>query len=850
MPNNLVFSQILNGGITFTGNTIGLSKTENSQNAGTANSIGAFITTNTSLQVSTYPSGTTLRYILNSSEATLELPQGSTVLFAILSWGGCCKVPGENRINPIVNGVILKPPPPYPNSEFIFPRNTYFTDETQDVVFYSCYAIVTQYVKNGSSGVYRVNELPATTEATDNSNNCGGWTLAVVYTNSSLPARNISIYSGLEQVTSSTPFSITPSFRETPQLSSPKGRLLLSAMHASATLGDNRVLFGHNSSNLISLSGPRNLPNHFFGSQINNDSGNLNTSGSFGDRNQNILTGMNITAGRQGWDITNVDISAGLINSQTSAILNFITSNNPYLLNLFAIQTDTKFPSLDDINKTVSPTFASVGDTVEYSISITNNNSITFQNVILTDSLSSELSYEANSLTINGNLSTDSPITGVNLGSISPSQTVIVNFKATVNAESSNQFNYINSANISYQIEVSPNFISGTSKSNICKLYTSSIIVEPDINITAIPSTVSVGDTVQYTISITNTTNNIIENCIFKDILPSELSYITNSLNINGIPSTSSPTASLSLGSINPWQTITIIFKAIVNSKPNDGSSQYTNSANLQYSFNTVDGLLSNTITSTNTIYSSDIDITPVVTKSAVSSNPIPDVAFIGDTIDYTITIFNPSSNKHIKNSTFKDSLPSSLSLQPNSLTVNGNPISGDIGSGINLGTIAPNDTTTIKFTVKVIGINYVNSAIVDYEFLSPNNTPVTNSVIATKTIYSNTGSNPSPTDVNPITFNYKKTTYKNFPIIGKVLALTLNDSILEYTLCTPSKNGYVKVNIDGTWTYTPEVNFVGVDSFSVLVTDVIGSSNTSTITITVKEFPKSLDDLNCCEEN
>src|SRR3712207_7317053 len=108
----------------------------------------------------------------------------------------------RSRISSIVNGVILRYPNPSAPSKFILPQETYFTDETKDVVFFSCYAIITDKMQDAISGSYRVSEIPVTSEATDNSNNCGGWTLAVVYTNPSLPARSISIYAGLEAVNS------------------------------------------------------------------------------------------------------------------------------------------------------------------------------------------------------------------------------------------------------------------------------------------------------------------------------------------------------------------------------------------------------------------------------------------------------------------------------------------------------------------------------------------------------------------------------------------------------------------------------------------------------------------------
>lgn len=46
-----VYTTVNNGAISFTGNTLGLNKTNNQNNPGTSGSIGAFITTDTMLKV-------------------------------------------------------------------------------------------------------------------------------------------------------------------------------------------------------------------------------------------------------------------------------------------------------------------------------------------------------------------------------------------------------------------------------------------------------------------------------------------------------------------------------------------------------------------------------------------------------------------------------------------------------------------------------------------------------------------------------------------------------------------------------------------------------------------------------
>lgn len=76
-----VYNTIQKGKVVFTGNTLNL----NSLTA--AGQSGAFITTDTSLQVAGYPAGTTQLYTQNSSRANLYIPSTATVLYAELIWG-------------------------------------------------------------------------------------------------------------------------------------------------------------------------------------------------------------------------------------------------------------------------------------------------------------------------------------------------------------------------------------------------------------------------------------------------------------------------------------------------------------------------------------------------------------------------------------------------------------------------------------------------------------------------------------------------------------------------------------------------------------------------------------------
>ncbi|UZW65159.1 cadherin-like domain-containing protein [Priestia flexa] len=67
---------------------------------------------------------------------------------------------------------------------------------------------------------------------------------------------------------------------------------------------------------------------------------------------------------------------------------------------------------------------------------------------------------------------------------------------------------------------------------------------------------------------------------------------------------------------------------------------------------------------------------------------------------------------------------------------------------------------------------------------------------------------------------NYTFTTQEDGPVIANVVAIDVDGDPLIYTLQTQATNGVAVVNADGTFTYTPNLNFNGTDVFTILVSD------------------------------
>lgn len=88
-----------------------------------------------------------------------------------------------------------------------------------------------------------------------------------------------------------------------------------------------------------------------------------------------------------------------------------------------------------------------------------------------------------------------------------------------------------------------------------------------------------------------------------------------------------------------------------------------------------------------------------------------------------------------------------------------------------------------------------------------------------------------------PIAIDSELETYKNIAHTGQLNASDPEGKALQYTLVSEPKRGSVKIEEDGSFTYTPAKNKVGRDSFRFIVTDAEGlTSDPATVSIRIKK--------------
>ncbi len=560
------FTDIKKGGIVFIGNTLGLSKLENLTASGTLGSIGAFTSLDTSLQVPTFPQGTTLNYLENGSSATLNILSDSKILYAELIWGGLYRSSNNNISNLLDNSIRFSTPT---QSTLISPdtltkREFTFTQNNTTIGFYARSANVTSLLQNNFNGTYSVQAVPALIEALETrtfSTNHAGWTLAIVYENSSLPLRNLNLWTGgviVSPLTLDTDISISGFL--TPDVAPISGKLFVSSAEGDAVISGDQMLFGSDTSTLTNLSGPNNPVNNFFASQINDSNGLLDTTGTFGTRNANAFTGTNTSGCRQGWDITAIDLTNKLQTSQKTASIRFTSDGDLYLANGLGLQIDSKGANIV-AEKSVDKSFAEIGESIQYQIQLTNTGDITADNVIVSDNLFNYLELVPNSILIDG-----VPYIGtfpLNIGSINVNQTRTISFEVIANSVPAIN-PVINIAKVDYQFAPFDGLIiSSSTNTNIASVYITdknmSITKEVDKNY-AIQA-----ETLTYTTTIINNGNLTMFNILFRDSIPVGTKFILGSVYINDInQSTYDPNIGFNIGNLVPGDSIIVKFNVIV----------------------------------------------------------------------------------------------------------------------------------------------------------------------------------------------------------------------------------------------------------------------------------------------
>lgn len=372
------------GNVLLIGNTLmcagsGSSCNTSQMNSTNANNAQSMIFINADSAAPAWPAGKN-----GSSAATLQLPSGAQVLFAGLYWGAranpgdatrntiSVKLPGSNSYQSVTGSLL----------------GTITNQGTNTTRPYSAFADLTSLVQASGSGTYWVGGIAAAT-GNDGLGFYAGWSLVVVYRDTTQPLRNLVVYDGLATVSSGNNVTITPSGFLTPAVGAVQASLGAVVFEGDAGIsGDQLILNG------TALSDAQNPNNNFFNSSVSR-LGNRTSSKTPDYVNQMAV------------DVDLVDATGRIPNGATSATIQFTSSQDTYFPTVLTFVVDLYLPDLiTTFSKTVQDVNGGsvvVGDVLEYTLSFTNTGQDGATNVVVTDPIPAHTVYVPNSLQVVNN---------------------------------------------------------------------------------------------------------------------------------------------------------------------------------------------------------------------------------------------------------------------------------------------------------------------------------------------------------------------------------------------------------------------------------------------------------------
>lgn len=441
---SLRFSETAAGSVIAVGNTLGLSKAVGSNAPGTSDAIGAFTTLNAGSSVGGYPAGTTLDWTANGSTGRLNLPDEAEVLYAELVWGGKWKIGNDNVGNFLESPVTLSAagaslqvtPSPATRETLDYPAAGGW-----QIAYYLRSADVTSFVQRHGREMYSVQGVPAVATGASNTLAAAGWTLIVAYRDVDQPIHNLTVFVGGDFVDEDAVVDYVASGFCTPPQGSFDGHVVITAMEGDANRGGDGMEIGASvGGTFVELEGLNNPRYNFFASAINGSDSDVDTSGTFGLANHDTWGEVNISAGRQGWDVTRVPVSSNeghLVNGQTSAVLRTFTVGDSFFPTAVAFSIGVNAPNFTNGSSSgsVAPLEIQSGGTAQLTVAIRNTGDVDATDVSYSVPMPDGLVVDAASLdgaAISG-VTTAALVTGIPIGTVPAggTRTVVLNLRAT-----------------------------------------------------------------------------------------------------------------------------------------------------------------------------------------------------------------------------------------------------------------------------------------------------------------------------------------------------------------------------------------------------------------------------------
>ena len=260
------------------------------------------------------------------------------------------------------------------------------------------------------------------------------------------------------------------------------------------------------------------------------------------------------------------DVQPDIALPDGSVIDNIATLSNNDLPDITAMASTTVRSAVvfTDSTKTVTPTLASPGTTLLYTIFVTNSGVAPGTNVVVTDLLPLETSYVPGSITGLGADDSGAPTLNWNLGVVPAGATIgPLTYQLVVdNPVAAGTFFVENIASIDSDETLPANTTKATTVLTSAPLFTSSTKTAQDLD----GGSLLVGDTIEYRVDVINTGDMNASGVVVTDIVPADTTYVPGSIAGLGADDSAAPNLSWNIGNLAVGVPSIITFRATVNS--------------------------------------------------------------------------------------------------------------------------------------------------------------------------------------------------------------------------------------------------------------------------------------------
>ena len=326
------------------------------------------------------------------------------------------------------------------------------------------------------------------------------------------------------------------------------------------------------------------------------------------------------------------------------------------------------------LTKTVDDVTANVGESVTFTITVTNAGPDTATNVTVEDSLPSGYTYDAASIA-GGSSQDDSaaPTLTWTVASLASGASVDLTFTATVLAPTGAPGEYVNVAEVTASDQHDPDSTPGNDDGDQSEDDEDNASVTPEQADLSLTKTVddaaaNVGESVSFTVTVTNTGPDTATNVTVEDSLPSGYSYDAGSIAGGSSQNDSAaPTLSWSIASLASGTSVDLTFDATVLA-PTGAPGEYLNTAEVTaVDQHDPDSVPDNDDGDQSEDDEDNAPVTPQVADLSLSKTVSNPTANVGDSVTFTISLINVGPDT-ATNVSVTDLLPAGYSYDAGSI--------------------------------------------------------------------------------------------------------------------------------------------------------------------------------------